>query len=55
MKKIRIKTSVINSAAKSSGMTAENFVGKMRSLSLGREVCAHFEKFDGEFSVFICS
>ena len=54
-KTIRIKTSVINAAAESAGMTAENFIGKMRSLSLGREVCAHFQKTEGDTSVFVCA
>ena len=55
MKIIKIKTSIINAAAESAGMTAEDFVSKIRSLSVGREVCAHFKKNDGAYSVFICT
>lgn len=55
MKTIRIETKTINAAAKSAGMTAENFVSTIRSISLGRKVCAHFLKNDGAFSVFVCA
>ena len=55
MKTIRIKTKTINAAAESAGMTVENFVSTMRSISLGRKVCAHFLKHEGDFSIFICA
>ena len=54
MKTIKIKTSVVNAAARESGMTAAEFVSKIRSLSLGRKVCAHLERIEGEYSLFIC-
>lgn len=54
MKTIRIKTSIVNKAAADLGITPEKFVSKMRSLSLGREVCAHLTKTQGAFSVFSC-
>lgn len=53
-KTIRILTSTINDAAIAAGMSTENFVSRMRTISLGRKVCAHFQKFDGKYSVFIC-
>lgn len=53
-KTIRILTATINTAADSAGMTPENFVSRMRSISLGHKVCAHFQKFDGAYSIFIC-
>ena len=55
MKTIKIETSTINAAAESAGMTAEKFVSEMRSISLGRKVCAHLQKVDGAFSVFVCA
>jgi len=54
MKTIKLKTTTINDAAKEAGMTTENFVGMIRSVSLGRKVCAHFKGFEGAYSVFVC-
>lgn len=55
MKTITIKTSTINSAAESAGMTAEKFISTMRSISLGRKVCAHLVRVEGLYSVFVCA
>lgn len=55
MKTIRIKTAIVNAAARESGMSAVEFVSKIRSISLGREVCAHLARVEGEYSVFVCS
>ena len=54
MKTIKIKTSVVNAAARESGMSAVEFVSMIRSLSLGRKVCAHLERIEGDYSLFIC-
>lgn len=51
---IKIKTRTINLAAIAAGMSAEDFVGEMRSISLGRKVCAHFVKAEGKYSFFTC-
>jgi hypothetical protein len=54
MKTIKIKTSIVDAAARESGMTAVEFVSRIRSLSLGRKVCAHLKCINGAYSVFIC-
>ena len=51
---IRIKTAIVNAAAGEDGITAVEFVSRIRSISLGREVCAHFKGVEGDFSVFVC-
>ena len=51
---IKINTRTINCAAREAGMSAEDFVGEMRSISLGRRVCAHFEGTEGKYSFFTC-
>lgn len=53
-KEIRIKTEMINKAARDAGMTPEKFIGRMRSISLGRAVCAHYSRTEGPVSVFVC-
>ena len=53
MKTIRIETHIVNAAAEADGITAEEFVSRIRSLSIGRKVCAHFKGFDGLYSVFV--
>ena len=37
MKTIRIKTAIVDAAARESGMSAVEFVSKIRSISLGRK------------------
>ncbi len=54
MKTIKIKTSVIESAAKAAHTTPEGYLSDIRSISLGRRVAARFEKIEGEYSVFLC-
>lgn len=54
MKIIRIDTNTINRAAKEAGMSAENFVSRIRSISLGRKVCAHFIEHRNGNSIFSC-
>lgn len=54
MKIIRIKTVIVNAAASVDGITAAEYVGRIRSISLGRKVCAHLKETDGEYSVFVC-
>ena len=51
-KQIKIETSIIEAAAKKAKTTPEKFVASICSISAGREVCAHFLKTEGEFSVF---
>ena len=51
---IRIKSAIVNAAAIADGITAVEFVSRIRSISLGREVCAHFKGVEGDFSVFVC-
>ena len=55
MKMIRIKKSVINQAASAANVKPCEFVSKIRSISLGRKVCAHLvkETSDGHL-VFCC-
>lgn len=55
MKRITIDRTTIESAAKSAGMTPEKFVGTMRSISLGRRVCAHLLKVTGSSMTFVCA
>lgn len=52
---IRINTKIITKAARDAGMSPEKFVGRIRSISLGREVCAHLLRIDGPDSVFVLS
>jgi len=54
MKTIRLKTDTINDAANEAGMSTEKFVSMIRSVSCGRKVCAHFIKFEGAYSIFVC-
>ena len=54
MKTIKLKTKEINAAAQEAGMSAENFVAMIRSISRGRRVCAHFKGIEGAYSVFEC-
>jgi hypothetical protein len=49
---IKLKTSTIAAAAKAAGVPAAKFVAEIRSISLGREMCAHFEREEGEMSIF---
>ena len=51
---IRIKSAIVNAAAVADGITASEFVSRIRSISLGREVCAHFSGVEGDYSVFVC-
>ena len=55
MKTIKIETATINKAAAECGTTPEGYVSAMRSLSLGRKVCAHFKRTEGPMSVFVCA
>ena len=55
MHTIKIKTEIITRAAESCGLTPEGYVSRMRSISLGRKVCAHFKRTEGSFSVFVCA
>ena len=55
MKTIKLQTKMIEAAADAAGTTPEKFVSQIRSISLGRKVCAHLEKQDGDFSFFICA
>lgn len=50
---IRLNTEKLNAAARAAGMTAEEFVSTIRSISMGHEVCAHFLRTDGSQSVFL--
>ena len=54
-KEIRIETVLIENAAREAGMTPEKFVSRIRSISLGREVCAHLVRVDGPESIFVCA
>ena len=51
-KLIRIETSIITAAAKKAKTTPEKFVESICSISAGREVCAHFLRTEGAYSVF---
>ncbi len=55
MKNLKIKKSTIIAASKAAKLTPENFVSRIRSISLGRRVCAHLisETPDG-YMVFRC-
>lgn len=55
MQEIKLNTKTINIAAKKAGTTPEKFVSMVRSISSGREVCAHFSHTEGDLSVFICA
>lgn len=52
MSTIKIKTSVIERAAEIAKTTPEKFISESRSVSCGRKVCAHFERIEGDFSIF---
>jgi hypothetical protein len=54
-KEIRIETVLIENAAREAGMTPEKFVSRIRSISLGREVCAHLVRIDGPESIYVCA
>ena len=50
-KKVSIDTKAVNAAAER-GCTPEEYVARLRSISCGRKVCAHFERRAGRKSVF---
>lgn len=52
MKLIKLKTSMIDEVARREGSTPEEYVSSICSVSLGRKVCAHFLRHEGEYSVF---
>ena len=52
MREIKVKTLLIEQAAKIAKTTPEKFVGDSRSVSCGRKVCAHFTKKEGDYSFF---
>ena len=51
---IRLRTKIIEAAAKSANLTPEEFVAEIRSISSGRRVCAHLLRIEGEYSFFSC-
>lgn len=53
--KIKLETKTIAAAAESARMSQEEFVARIRTLSVGRKVCAHFLKTEGRYSIFICT
>lgn len=55
MNEIKLNTETVNTAAKKAGTTPEKFVSMVRSISCGREVCAHFSHTEGPLSVFVCA
>ena len=55
MKTIKIDTETINKAAAECGTTPEGYISEIRSLSLGRKVCAHFKRIEGAMSIFVCA
>lgn len=52
MKRISIDTKAVNAAAAERGCTPEEYVARLRSISLGRKVCAHLERTSGRKSIF---
>lgn len=52
MKIIKLKTSMIEEVARRDGSSPEDYVSSICSVSLGRKVCAHFLRHEGEYSVF---
>lgn len=52
MKKIRINTRTVNAAAAERGCKPEEYIARLRSISCGRKVCAHFVRTEGKDSIF---
>ena len=48
--KLNVNTLII--AARKAGTSMEEFVSQIRSLSLGRKVCAHFVRTENNVAVF---
>ena len=55
MKRIKLRTDLIEAVARRAGQTVEEYVSTSRSISLGRKVCAHFAGKEGDYSVFLCT
>ena len=55
MKRIKLRTDLIEAVANRAGQTVEEYVSTSRSISLGRKVCAHFAGKEGAYSVFLCT
>jgi hypothetical protein len=49
---IKLNTKTLSVAAYKAGTTMEEFVSQIRSLSLGRKVCAHFLYVEGDSAFF---
>lgn len=49
---IKLDTKTLSVAAYKAGTTMEEFVSQIRSLSLGRKVCAHFLYVEGDKAFF---
>ena len=52
MKTIKLKTSMIEEVASRENTTPEKFVSSICAISSGRRVCAHFLRYEGEYSIF---
>lgn len=48
--KLNVNTLII--AARKAGTSMEEFVSQIRSLSLGRKVCAHFLRTENDVAIF---
>ena len=51
---LKIKTSVIEAAARKRGFSPVDYVARLSSISRGRRVCAHLIRYEsnGEIAVF---
>jgi len=54
MKRIKLRTDLIEAVASRAGQTVEEYVSTSRSISLGRRVCAHLESKEGAYTIFLC-
>ena len=50
---VRIRTAVVESAAKKRGYTPEVYVSRLASISCGRKVCAHFVRSEDQGRVAV--